>query len=283
MSHLSYVLQAQGHVFRVLSRVSSILAVLRSPTYTRNSQLVTKNLRGIFMGYCPLRPYMKCPLHMINDANRQDIYDKEDIDNEEERQAGFSFVRFLHASPNGPALDIYIDKMKAVSNLTYASIAGYTALPATMHEIAVYPLGQTDNPLTQFTINPSQDSYRTIVIAGLAPNIQLRTYIDSSELIPGNESRFRFVHMSPRAPALDVVEETGQVLFSGVTFGRMADYITVAPGIYTLRVRMAGTPNVVLGLPQLTFSGARAYTIYAIGLLGGSPPLTAVLLSDGRR
>lgn len=235
------------------------------------------------MAYCPLRPYMKCPLHMMNNINREETFDKEDRNNEEERQAGFSFVRFLHASPNAPALDIYIDNMKAVSNLTYASIAGYAALPATIHDIAVYPLGQTDTPLTQFTINPSRDSYRTIVIAGLSPNIQSRIYVDSGELIPGNESRIRFVHMSPRAPALYVVDETGRALFSGVTFGRVAEYISVEPNIYTLRVLIAGTPNVVLGLPQLTFRGGRAYTIYAIGLLGASPPLTAVVLADGRR
>lgn len=235
------------------------------------------------MAYCPLRPYMRCPLYMMNNMNREETFDKEDRDSEEERQSGFSFVRFLHASPNAPALDIYIDNRKAVSNLMYASIAGYAALPSTAHDVAVYPLGQIDSPLTQFTINPSKESYRTIVLAGLSPNIQPRIYVDSGQPIPGNESHLRFVHMSPTAPAMDVVTETGQLLFSGVTFGRVADYISVEPNIYSLRVRAAGTPNVILGLPELTFSGGRAYTIYAIGILGGSPPLTAVLLADGRR
>jgi len=220
---------------------------------------------------------------MMNNMNREETFDEKDMDNEEERQTGFSFVRFLHASPNTPAVDVYIDNRKAVSNLTYASIAGYAALPSTIHDIAVYPLGQTDNPLTQFTIDPSKDSYRTIVLAGLSPNIQPRIYVDSSQIIPGNESRIRFVDMSPAAPAMDVATETGQLLFSGVTFGRVADYISVQPNIYSLRIRAAGTPNVILGLPELAFRGGRTYTIYAIGILGGSPPLTAVLLADGRR
>lgn len=228
------------------------------------------------MAYCPLRPYMECPLT----ARSTNLNEAEAI---EERQEGFSFIRFLHASPNTPAVDIYIDDRKAVSNLSYASIAGYAALPSTEHKIDVYPMGQKGKPLLRFTITPSADSYRTFVIAGLSPNIQHRIYIDSGEIIPGNESLLRFVHMSPSAPAMDVVLETGEILFSGLTFGRTEEYIRMAPGIYSIRVRAAGTPNVILGLPSVTLSGGRAYTIYAIGMLGGSPPLSAVIVSDGRR
>lgn len=235
------------------------------------------------MTYCPLRPYMLCPLYSFNNMDI-DVTDFDEYrDEEEDRQAGFAFVRFFHASPNTPPVDIYIDDRKAVSNLVYASIAGYAALPSTFQKITVFPLGETREPLLTFTINPSKNSYRTIVIAGLSPNIQHRTYKDSDEFIPGNESHFRFVHMSPATPSLDVVTETGQTLFSSVTFGRVADYISLTPNIYRLRLRIAGTPNEVLGLPEITFRGSRAYTIYAIGLLGGTPPLAAVMVADGRR
>lgn len=235
------------------------------------------------MFFCPLRPYMMCPLYCINNMyiDEFDIY--EDRDDEKNRQAGFAFVRFLHTSPNTPPVDIYIDDRKAVSNLTYASMAGYAALPSTLQKITVYPTGDTRQPLLTFTINPAQNSFRTIVIAGLSPSIQYRTYIDSHEIIPTNESRFRFVHLAPGAPSVDVVTETGQQLLSGVTFGRMADYINISPDIYRFRLRIAGTPNEILALPEITLSGGRAYTIYAIGLLGGMPPLTAVMVTDGRR
>jgi len=236
------------------------------------------------MFFCPLRPYMMCPFYYMNnmdDINESYIY--EDRDDEENRQAGFAFVRFMHTSPNTPPVDIYIDDRKAVSNLTYASMAGYAALPSTFQKIAVYPTGDTRQPLLTFSINPAQNSFRTIVIAGLSPSIQHRTYMDSDEIIPTNQSRFRFVHLAPAAPSVDVVTETGQQLLSSVTFGRMADYINISPDIYRFRLRIAGTPNEILALPEITFNGGRAYTIYAIGLFGGTPPLTAVMVTDGRR
>lgn len=228
------------------------------------------------MAYCPLRPYMECPLSKKS-INFNETKAPEEI------QTGFSFIRFLHASPNTPALDIYIDDKKAVSNLSYASMAGYAALPSADHRFEVYPIGQKNKPLLQFTLNCDQDSYHTIVLAGLSPNIQHRIYRDASETIPANESYLRFIHMSPLVPSLDAASETGETLFSGITFGRTEEYIRLEPNTYGLRLRAAGTPNVLLGLPDITLAGCRAYTIYAIGMLGGSPPLTAILLSDGRR
>ncbi|MCQ1529195.1 DUF4397 domain-containing protein [Lutispora saccharofermentans] len=228
------------------------------------------------MAYCPLRPYMECPIT----AKSMSLNEAEAI---EERQGGFSFIRFLHASPNTPAVDIYIDDRKAVSNLSYASMAGYSALPSTYHKINVYPMGQKGEPLLRFTISPVKGNYRTFVLSGLSPNIQHRTYIDSDETIPDNESLLRFVHISPNAPAVDVTLETGEALFSGLTFGRTEEYIRMEPGIYSLRLRAAGTPGAILGEANIALSGGRAYTMYAIGILGGSPPISAIILSDGRR
>ena len=121
------------------------------------------------------------------------------------------------------------------------------------------------------------------MLSGLSPNIQHRTYIDSDETIPDNESLLRFVHISPNAPAVDVTLETGEALFSGLTFGRTEEYIRMEPGIYSLRLRAAGTPGAILGEANIALSGGRAYTMYAIGILGGSPPISAIILSDGRR
>ena len=227
------------------------------------------------MAYCPFLPYMKCPYYW---DNRVDLTDE----NSEERQEKFSFIRFLHASPNAPAIDIYINEKKAVSNLPYGSLAGYAALPASLHKIETYPAGQTADPLLSIPIPLGEDTFTTMIIAGLLPSLQYRIYRDMKENISTNESYIRFVHLSPRAPAVDIVLETGETLFSSITFGRTEQYKKINPGIYKLLVRASGTPNVVLDLPHLTFEGGKAYTIYAIGLLGGSPPLSAVVLTDGR-
>lgn len=226
------------------------------------------------MSYCTFLPYMKCPYKdKRNLTNTTDVY--------EEGQHRFSFIRFLHASPNTPNLDIYIDNKKAITNLPYGGLAGYAAFSGEPHKYQVYIGGQTTKPLLTIPLSFSGDSFTTIAIAGLLQNLQYRIYRDMKEDIPANESYLRFVHLSPNTPGVDVIAEEGIIIFKNLTFGKTEQYKKINPNIYKLFLSITGTSNIILGLPQLTFEGGKAYTIYSSGLLNGTPPLSAMLLTDG--
>lgn len=226
------------------------------------------------MAYCIFVPYMKCPYYPDKEINRKDESTKT-------RQENFSFIRFLHTSPSAPNLDIYIDGKKAVSNLIYGSLAGYAALQAGLHKIDTYLAGQTTNPILSTTTTLIGDNFTTVAISGVLPNFQYRIYKDMAESIPTNESYIRFVHLSSAIPAVDIVIEADKILFNTITFGRTEKYKKIDPSIYKLQMRASGTPNIVLALPQLTFDGGKAYTLYAMGVMGGSSPLSVVVLTDG--
>jgi hypothetical protein len=49
---------------------------------------------------------------------------------------------------------------------------------------------------------------------------------------------------------------------------------------YTLQVRLAGTPDVVLTVPNVRLDPNKAYTVYAVGFAGREPKLEALLLTD---
>jgi len=48
------------------------------------------------------------------------------------------------------------------------------------------------------------------------------------------------------------------------------------PMNYTLQVRVAGTDNVVLTVPNVPLEADKYYTVYAIGLAGEDPELQAL-------
>jgi len=50
---------------------------------------------------------------------------------------------------------------------------------------------------------------------------------------------------------------------------------------YTLQVRPTGTSTVVLTVPNVNLKPGMVYTIYAIGLVGKEPDLSALLVMDG--
>jgi LPXTG-motif cell wall-anchored protein len=91
----------------------------------------------------------------------------------------------------------------------------------------------------------------------------------------------RFVHASPDAPAVDIaVANGGPVLFSNVPFKGVGDYLPVDAGTYDLEVRVAGTETVALSVPGVALADSTVYTVFAMGLAGGEPALTAVPSMD---
>ena len=51
-----------------------------------------------------------------------------------------AMVRVLHASPDAPAVDVYLDdaKVDALTNVPFGTISGYLEIPSGDHNIKVY-------------------------------------------------------------------------------------------------------------------------------------------------
>lgn len=90
----------------------------------------------------------------------------------------------------------------------------------------------------------------------------------------------RFVHFSPNANAVDIILPNGTVLFSNVPYQAVTEYIKLAPGTYTLHVRPAGMDQVILTIPNVVINPNDMMSIYAIGLVNGTPGLEAVVIND---
>jgi hypothetical protein len=54
------------------------------------------------------------------------------------------------------------------------------------------------------------------------------------------------------------------------------DFNLFNPDTYDLEVRLAGTETVALDVPGLALADGTVYTVFAMGLAGGEPALTAV-------
>src|SRR5687768_7879140 len=55
-----------------------------------------------------------------------------------EAQAGTGRVRVMHASPDTPPVDIFVDGQKAVTGLAFPDDTGYVSLPAGSHNVKVF-------------------------------------------------------------------------------------------------------------------------------------------------
>lgn len=181
-------------------------------------------------------------------------------------------VRVVHASPDAPAVDIYVDGAVAVQGLEFGAATGYVDLPAGAHTFEVRPAGAAADSAAVITADATVDanSWYTIAAVGLLANIAPQIYVDNVTAPEAGKAHVRVIHASPDAPAVDVAVTGGPVLFSNLAFPNAAEYLPVDAGTYDLEVRPAGTTDVALAVPGVGLEAGTVYTVVAIGQLADS-------------
>jgi hypothetical protein len=193
-----------------------------------------------------------------------------------------SKIRVLHAVPNAPAVDVYANDNLIVKNLAYKEMSPYLPVPSGNYNIKVYPTGETTNPVIESSVYIPENSIYTIAAIGELPDISLYPIQEPTSANKTGISCVRFIHLSPNAPPVDIKLPDGSIVFSNVPFKSIASYTCVPSGTYTFRVNPAGTDNVVLTVPNVRLNPNTFYTIYAIGLVGETPNLEALLVTEPR-
>lgn len=192
-----------------------------------------------------------------------------------------SYLRVLHAVPNAPAVDVYANGMPIARNLNYRGFTEYLNVTAGTYNIEIYPAGRRDVPVLRTTISLPGRTIFTVAAVGELPNVSLLPIAEPKMMMPPGMSMVRFSHLSPTAPDVDITLPDGTVLFSDVRFMETTDYIPVPPSSYRLLARIAGTNQVILNVPNINLMPNKYYTVYAVGLPGGQPPLQVLIPLDG--
>jgi hypothetical protein len=191
-------------------------------------------------------------------------------------------VRVLHASPDAPAVDVFVDGSEAISDLAFDDITDYVALPAGDHNIQVFPASAdgSGDPVIEADVTLTADTDYTIAAVGLVADIEPLVLVDDNAAPAAGEAKLRFVHASPDAPAVDIYAEGAGVVVPNAAFKDASGYLGLAATTYNLEVRAAGTETVALALPGITLEEGKVYTAFAVGLLEGDPALNAKLTVD---
>jgi len=182
-------------------------------------------------------------------------------------------VRIMHASPDTPPVDIFVDGQKAVTALAFPNNTGYVALPAGGHNVKVFvsPSDGTGTPALQATLEVVAGKDVTVLATGRVGNgsLALTIFEDDNRTPSGNNAHVRLIHASPDAPPVNVaVAGTDTNVFTGVAFRNVSPYVPVPAGTYSLDVKVNATGATVLTIPNLKLDARTVYTAVAVGLAG---------------
>ena len=185
-------------------------------------------------------------------------------------------VRVAHASPDAPAVDVWVNGAKAITNLAFKGISPYAALPAGSYAVQVVPTGATTPAVISATLPLAANQDYTVVAMDMLAKITPIVLMDNNTPPPAGKAKVRIVHASPDAPAVDIAVKGGPVLIKNLAFKAASEYLTVDAATYDLEVRPTGTTTVALALPGVKLDAGNVYTFFAEGLVSGTPALTVV-------
>lgn len=189
-------------------------------------------------------------------------------------------IRIIHALPNAPNVDVYVDGSLLTSNLSFGKISKYITLTSNEYEFQVFITGTYDKPLLSQNIPLIANANYTISIVELDNNLFLFRLKDSN--IPFNKSQtfLRFINLSSTSPLLSLSLPNGIILFNEAEYLETTGYSHLSSGIYNFEVILGSSDISAKYIRNLTLNNGKFYTIYIIGLFNGKPPLGYLLTDD---
>jgi len=189
-------------------------------------------------------------------------------------------VQVIHNSPS-PTVDVYANGALLLDDFEFRTATPFIDLPAGVEiDIAVALSTSTsvaDALVTFDDIVFNEGGTYVVTASGIVGNAGTPFTLivnDAARESAANPALVdvSVLHGSPNAPAVDVdVRLLGNIL-ENVSYGQFSNYFSVNPDQYFIDIRPAGLPAIV-GTFRAELGGleGQALTVFASGLLGGSP------------
>jgi hypothetical protein len=196
---------------------------------------------------------------------------------------GELFARVIHASPDAPAVDVYLNGEKMVSNLAFKGVSGLLTLRSRVYEVELRGAGAAPDskPIYRRRLRLPAGQVSNLVVMGLL-NSQgrdaLRIFLTyPPSFLSVSRARLSVINALPGEPLVDAVVG-GNVAIRGVQFGNIGTRY-VDRGTFDLTVvPFRKTEPVLLTVKGVVFEGDTQYYVLAVN----SGNITEALLLSNR-
>lgn len=190
------------------------------------------------------------------------------------------YIRFIHATPDAPNIDIYLNDNLIYSGLSFGTVTTYIPATPETYSIKLFKSGTKTNPLITESLQVLPNSVSTINITFENNEIAFFSLDDTHGPSNRRLSYVRFINVAPTAPLLSLSLPDGTTLFDEASYLETNDYYPISPGIYNFIVSTSDS-NLSKYISDVSLSENLYITIYIIGLYNKKPPLGYILLKDG--
>ncbi len=193
-----------------------------------------------------------------------------------------AYLRFLHALPNDPPVnvDIYVNHRLIVKNFRFEDFTQYLPAAPGVYVIQIYPTGNKTEQLLSIHVTLEKGKSYTAAIIGTVSAVGLELFPDFQGTLDKNTSYMRFINLSPDTIGVDISVDGTPVVYD-LQYTEATDYLELAPGKHTMKVNLTSDGTQVVSHPNMVLKGGNAYTTYVVGLSKGRPYIEVLIPLDG--
>jgi hypothetical protein len=177
-------------------------------------------------------------------------------------------VRLVHAAPDAPAIDAYINDAQVAADLSFGTATEYAAVPSGGGRgvRVVAAGGDTEESVLDGSFDLDAGQAYEILVQGGGTDLGINiTGVDLRPVAEG-QARLRVIHASPDAGAVNIgLEGDEENLFEGADFGNATDYVILDAGEYPIEVRPGDDDMTVALRSDVTLEEGMVYDLVAIG------------------
>ena len=195
-------------------------------------------------------------------------------------------MRFLHASPDSPAVDILIDSLQVFSDLRYGQSSTYFKVDEGERRVLVSATGET-SPLLDVSIPLVDELDYTAVVTNYLSNIELLIVEDRNVDPDFGKFKLRILHAAPGAKQVDVyiTDQNEDIAalepnVANLPFKAVSDYLNFDEGELRIQITAHRKKIPIIDTGPLSFRARQIRTVVALDAPGGGEPYRAILLQD---
>ncbi len=197
-------------------------------------------------------------------------------------------VRFLHASPDAPAVDITARGVKVVKDLNYREGTGYLPALKGNTAIEVRPAG-TETAVISANVDLQKGVEYTIVALNNVASIEPLVIANDADSPAEGFIQLQVVHGAPSVPEVDIYitgaddDLTGATpTLAAVPFKAVSDELEVAAGNYRVRATLADDSNVVYDSGPIDIPAGSEIIAVATEVATGLSPIGLILMQEDK-
>ncbi|AFZ68560.1 DUF4397 domain-containing protein [Deinococcus peraridilitoris] len=184
-----------------------------------------------------------------------------------------AFVRVVHASPDAPAVDVYVDGMRTVAGAAFKAATPYGEVPAGKHKVMVTAAGDKNTVVFQADVDLKAGTYYTVAAVGQLANIKPKIFTTTGLNKDKAKAEVNVYHLSPNGPRVQTLAadlNNAALLKNGIAYGNKETLMVNPMGVNLNVVPFGKMEPVVKNLSGISVAGGKSYSVFAVGLVGAN-------------